>query len=253
MDGKLKHSHAVVTNILLGALLVNAVWWTAARIFQTPALVDPLTVYAHLGDAWQQSMSTHLAASLWRVTVSVVLAGMIGLAVALWMVRARYAGKLLNAFVYFSYPVPKLALLPIVMLLAGLGDLTKIIMIVLIIVFQIIVNLRDSLLQIPAESYVMLTSLGANRRQLFRHVTLPAVLPGLLSALRVAIGTAISVLFVTETYGTDRGMGYYIVDAWMRINYVDMYAGIVVLSMAGFFLFLLIDLLEKALCRWREA
>ncbi|KAA6332004.1 NitT/TauT family transport system permease protein [termite gut metagenome] len=137
------------------------------------------------------------------------------------------------------------------MLLAGLGDVAKISMIVLIILFQIIINVRDSLKNIPRESFLIVTSLGAGQWDMFRHIILPAILPDLLSTLRVAVGTAISVLFVTETYGTDHGMGYFIVDAWMRINYTDMYAGIVILSMTGFSLFLFMDLLEAWLCKWR--
>lgn len=248
----MKRIRTILTNMLLGALLVNLLWYVAARLLQINVLVDPITVYAHLGEVWNRSMSAHALASLWRVIAGVTIAGVLGLGIALWMTLSKPAGKLLGAFVYFSYPVPKLALLPVVMLLAGLGDATKIIMIVLIILFQIIINLRDSLKNIPRESYLIVTSLGAGQWEMFRHVTMPAVLPDLLSTLRVAIGTAISVLFVTETYGTDRGMGYFIVDAWMRINYIEMYAGIVILSMAGFVLFLLTDILESALCKWKS-
>lgn len=248
----MKRIRSAIINMLLGAALVNGVWYIAAAVLQINALVNPLTVYAHMGEVWRSSMSEHLLASLLRIFAGIGIAGVIGLCLALWMVRSRMAGKLLGAFVYFSYPIPKLALLPVVMLLAGLGDATKIIMIVLIILFQIIINLRDSLKNIPRESFLIVTSLGASDRAVFRHVIMPAILPDLLSTFRVATGTAISVLFVTETYGTDRGMGYFIVDAWMRINYIDMYAGIVILSMTGFFLFLLTDILEAVFCKWRS-
>lgn len=247
----MKRARVLLTNMVLGALLINLLWYIAARLLQVNALVDPLTVYLNMGKVWHDSMSDHMLASLWRIVAGVGIAGVTGLILALWMTQSKLAGRLLDAFVYFSYPIPKLALLPVVMLLAGLGDATKIIMIVLIILFQVIINLRDSLKNIPRESFLIVTSLGANQWKVFRHVTMPAILPDLLSTLRVAIGTSISVLFVTETYGTDRGMGYFIVDAWMRINYIDMYAGIVILSMAGFFLFLLTDLLESVLCKWK--
>lgn len=247
----MKRVRQILINMVIGALVVNIVWYVAAILVDKNVLVDPITVYSHLGEVWRKSMSTHLSASLWRIFAGVSIAGISGLLLALWMVRSRWAGRILGAFVYFAYPIPKLALLPVVMLLAGLGDITKIIMIVLIILFQIIVNLRDSLKNIPKESYLIVTSLGANRWETLQHVTLPAVLPDLLSTLRVAIGTAISVLFVTETYGTAHGMGFFIVDAWMRINYTEMYAGIVILSMMGFLLFLLTDLLEAILCKWK--
>ena len=134
------------------------------------------------------------------------------------------------------------------MLIGGLGEGTKVVMIVLIILFQLAVSMRDALLIVPREHFMLAQSLGASTAGILRHVLIPAVLPAFLSALRVAIGTAISVLFVTETYGTTLGLGYYITDAWMRISYLDMYAGVVLLSLIGVLLFILIDLAEVSLC-----
>ena len=88
--------------------------------------------------------------------------------------------------------------------------------------------------------------------QFLRHVILPGTLPEVFSALRVSVGIATSVLFVTETFGTDKGLGFYIVDAWMRIDYLTMYAGIVMLSIIGFLLFLLIDVGDAVFCRWNK-
>ncbi len=78
------------------------------------------------------------------------------------MYRFRKIRLLLGSFVYLCYPIPKLALLPVVMILAGLGDAGKITMIVLIILFQITINVRDSLNNIPKESFLVATSLGAS-------------------------------------------------------------------------------------------
>ena len=66
------------------------------------------------------------------------------------------------------------------------------------------------------------------------------------------MATAISVLFFTETFGTQYGIGYYIMDAWLRVNYLDMYAGIVVLSMMGLLLFILLDWAERRMCAWNQ-
>ena len=79
---------------------------------------------------------------------------------------------------------------------------------------------------------------------------IPGVLPDLLSALRVTVGIAISVLFVTESFGTDKGLGFFIIDSWMRLDYIAMYAGIVALSVIGFVLFLIIDIVDTFFCRW---
>ena len=137
------------------------------------------------------------------------------------------------------------------MLLGGLGEATKVVMIVLIILFQLAVSMRDALLAILEEHFAVTRSLGASTWGFLRHLLLPAALPAALSALRIAIGTAISVLFVTETYGTTEGLGYYISDAWMRIDYLDMYAGIALLSLMGVGLSFYC-LLEAILCPWQS-
>ena len=124
--------------------------------------------------------------------------------------------------------------------------------IILITVFQMIVSVRDAVFNVSKESYHPLISLGASRLQLFYHVTFPAILNELLTSIRLVLGTALSVLFFVEAYGTNQGMGYFIQDAWSRINYIDMYSGILMLSLTGVLLFILIDWLEYSLCRWKK-
>jgi NitT/TauT family transport system permease protein len=160
------------------------------------------------------------------------------------------ADKVLSPLVYFTYPIPKIALLPIIMLLFGLGEGSKLIMIVLIIIFQIIITSRDAVKGIPPEIYRSLQSLGASKWQMFAEIIVPASLSHVLTATRLALGTAVSILFFTETFGTEYGMGYFIMDAWMRVNYLDMYAGIVILSFMGFCIFTAIDLIERRVCSW---
>jgi NitT/TauT family transport system permease protein len=87
---------------------------------------------------------------------------------------------------------------------------------------------------------------------MFRNVIIPASLPGILTALRISLGTALSVLFFTETFGTEFGLGYFIMDAWMRVNYIDMFSGILVLSIMGLLLFVLLDIIERVCCRWKN-
>jgi NitT/TauT family transport system permease protein len=131
------------------------------------------------------------------------------------------------------------------MLMLGIGELAKITLLVLILVFQLIVATRDAVFHIPSDDFDILISLGANRGQRIRWILLPAIVPEVLTSLRIAVGTAVSVLFFTETFGTDKGMGFFIVDSWMRLAYTEMYVGILVLALMGLILFLSIDLLEK--------
>lgn len=69
----------------------------------------------------------------------------------------------------------------------------------------------------------------------------------------MSIGTAISILFFAENYGTKQGVGYYIQDCWTRIDYISMYGGILLLGFLGFVLFIGLDVIEQAMCKWRRS
>lgn len=234
------------------AVFLLALWWAIALLLALPIVPTPDKVLVRLAHVFSRDIFAHAVWSLWRIAAGLGLAVCVGYPFGVLMGYFRRADRYLSPVVYLTYPVPKIALLPILMLLAGVGELSKILMIFLIIVFQVIVAVRDAIRTLPEERYAPLYSLGASLAQVFRFVILPASLPKFITAVRVAMATAVSVLFFTETFGTQYGMGYYIMDAWLRVNYLEMYAGILVFSAMGLLLFGLIDGFERAACRWQR-
>ena len=235
----------------VGAAFLFFAWLALAEVVQLPILPSPLRVAGNIGEIFFSTIAVHGAYSLGRIVAGLLLAVGVGLPLGVLMGWSRRADRLLSPLVYLTYPVPKIALLPIVMLLSGLGDGSKTIMLFLILVFQVVIAVRDSIRAIPEEAFYPLASLGAPFRVVLWEVLLPASLPKFMTAIRVAMATAISVLFFTETFGTQYGMGYFIMDAWLRVNYLEMYSGIVVLSGMGLFLFGVLDCAEKYFCRWQ--
>lgn len=219
-------------------------------ILNRPIVPSPFTVISELINIFQSSIAIHLSYSFGRITAGIVISILLGVPLGYLMGYYQKLDKFLSPLIYFTYPIPKLALLPVVMLLFGLGEASKMIMIVMIIIFQIIITSRDAVKGIPEETFRSLRSLGAGRMQKLGDVIIPASLPEVLTAVRIALGTAVSILFFTETFGTEYGMGYFIMDAWMRVNYLEMYAGILTLSLMGFIIFAVIDLLERLICGW---
>jgi NitT/TauT family transport system permease protein len=136
------------------------------------------------------------------------------------------------------------------MLFLGLGEVSKIFLVGFIIFSQILVGVRDATKRINDEYITSVRSLGAGHLAMLRHVIIPAVLPDLFTSLRVSLGTAVAVLFLAETFATNTGLGYLIVDAWTRVAYAEMYAAIAALSLLGLVLFALTDALEKVCCPW---
>ena len=155
-----------------------------------------------------------------------------------------------HRIVFLTYPVPKVVFLPVLLVLLGLGNASKITLITIIVFFQILVTARDAARAIPAASILSVRSLGAGQWGVFRHVVIPAALPDIFTALRIGTGTAIAVLFLAESIAGTNGVGYYIVDAWGRIDYGSMFAGIIGMALLGVVLYELLDALEGRLCRW---
>jgi len=238
--------------VLMGFILFNIIWFACAELLQLKALPQPFKVYAALPKAFENGITDHLLSSIYRVITGLLISTVIALLLGIIMGYDKRVNRFLGPLLYFTYPVPKLALLPIVMILFGIGEASKIIIIVLIIVFQLILSVRDAVIAIPKEDYAVLTSLKATAFNKMRHITFPAILPAFLSALRVSVGIAMSALFFTETFGTDKGLGFYITDSWMRIDYIQMYLGIFLLSLSGFLLFLFFDVLESVICKWKN-
>lgn len=238
---------------LLGFLLVNLVWLIASIFLDINVIPNPILVYKDFGTVFTNNVLIHILYSLRRIGVGLALSLIVGIPIGILMAYSKKANTILYPFVYFSYPIPKTALLPIAMLLWGMRDGSKIAIIFLIVVFQVIVSVRDSVSNIDTSMYQVTRSVGAGRRQIIWYITLPAILPELLTSIRVSLGTAVSILFFVEGYGTKYGMGYYILDAWSKINYIDMYIGIIVISIIGFALFIFIDFLAEKLCKWNRA
>ena len=234
--------------VVLGAL---ALWQVVAVMVDSSVLPGPWPVAKAFWGALDEGLVTHARVSAYRVVFAIVLAAVTAapLGVVLGMNPRLYAMS--APVIYLSYPVPKIVLLPILLLFLGLGDATKIVMIALILFFQVLILVRDDVRNVRPELVISVRSLGAGPLDLMRHVYIPASLPGLFSALRVSTGVAVAVLFFVESFGTREGLGYYIlVESWGRLDYPEMYAGVTAMALLGLGLYYVIDAMERRFCGW---
>ena len=238
-------------NFVTAFFIIFALWQIFAMIINKPLFPPPYAIIINIFETFHSQISIHVLYSFIRIMVGLLFTLVIGIPVGILMGYFKKIDVILSPIVYFNYPVPKIALLPIIMLIFGLGDLTKIAMIFLITFFPVVVNIKDEVKNIPEEVFYPMYSLGATNFQIIKEIILPGTIKSILTSLRIGIGTAISVLFFTENFGTEYGMGYFIMDSWMRINYIQMYSGILILSIIGLLFFIFIDFLETLLCPWR--
>jgi NitT/TauT family transport system permease protein len=241
-------------DLLLSVVALLAVWQILAMALQQPILPTPIVVsQAFFRELFSGDLTEHLLASLWRVLASTALAIALAVPAGLVLGQSRQLNSLFSPTIYLLYPIPKVVLVPIVLLFLGIGDTAKIVLIFMILFFQILVLVRDQAANIRPELIQSVRSLGAGRRALFRFVYWPASLPAILTALRQSVGTAVAVLYVAELFATRRGLGYYIYYSGSTLfDYPAMYAGIVALSLMGLGLYFSVDWLERLLCPWQS-
>lgn len=221
-------------------------WWIDSRFIPNPFEILAHTVILLLQfDFWQ-----HIVVSGLRLFASIGLALVIGVAVGVTVARNNMLDSILSPVLYIMFPVPKAAFLPVIFVLFGLSDISKIILIFLILFFQMAMATYDAVKSIPKSLYTAAKSLGLRKGHMYRHLIVPAILPNLFSALRISIGIGVAVLFFVETYATNYGLGYYIMNHWSLLDYKNMYSGILVLSFMGYSTFRVIDVLERQIVRW---
>jgi len=238
-------------DIVLAALVLLLLWEVAALLLDTMALPQPWLVFASvIRQLVDGSLVDDLAISAVRAVCGILLALATAVPLGLAVGAEPSWRKRLSPFIYLLYPIPHVVLLPLIIILFGIGNFSKIFLIALIVFFQILVTTRDAAKNIHRNYYYSMQTLGATRMQIYRHVILPASLPEILTAMRISIGTSVAILFFVESFATTRGLGYIIMDSWGRADYVALYAGISCMALLGFCLYLLLDILEKKLCRW---
>jgi NitT/TauT family transport system permease protein len=248
--GRTRWSKAVLTYAVTVAALLGG-WWVLSVAVSLPALPGPGAALRALARSWGEGLSYHTAVSAWRVVASLVLAAASAVPLGLVLGQARAADRVAGPVIYLTYPVPKSVFLPVVMAVLGLGDAARIFMVWLVVFFQVLVGTRDASRAISPQFLHSMRSLGASAADVYRHVVWPAVLPAVFSSLRVGLGTAIAVLFLAETWASQSGIGYFIMLAWTRLGWDDVFAGVLAMGVLGMGLYLLLDLLERVVCPWR--
>lgn len=235
---------------LYGVIIVVALWYLLSILIGSNMVPSPKTTIYELIRLLQNDFIYHILYSMYRIVGAILISLIIGIPVGIALGLSSLIDKIISPVVYLLYPIPKIAFLPIFMVMFGIGDKSKIILMVTIIVFQILIVTRDAVKEIDKDVLISAKVMKFSKVDIIHKVVIPAIAPKIFSALRVSIGIAISALFFSENYATKYGIGYYIMNAWSMVDYKGMFAGVLALSIMSLIIFKIIDLLEKKICPW---
>jgi NitT/TauT family transport system permease protein len=227
-------------------------WELASLLLHNPVLPTPAAAFTQFASQFPVLLP-HFGYSAFRVAAAMAIGLVLGAPLGLLLGRSPRTDVVAGPLIFLNYPIPKVVFLPVFFLLLGIGNGSIVTLIAIIVFFQILVTARDAARAIPSASVMSVRSLGADRWQVFTNVVVPGAMPEIFTALRIGAGTAVAVLFISESIAGSTGLGYYIVDAWGRDSYSQLFAGILAMALLGVLLYEAIEIAEARVCRWERA
>lgn len=239
---------------ILTPVLLLALWELLARSGAVDArLFTPPTQIAV--QAWSMMESNelwkHTGATVARLSVGFACGAVAGIAVGLLMGVWRPLRAALGPTFTALYALPKIAILPLLLLIFGLTETPKVLSVAISVFFVIQINTLAGIVQIDARVLEAARAYKATGFKLFRHVLLPGATPAIITGLRVAAGMSVIVITAVEFVASNDGLGYLIWNSWQLFQPAKMYVGLIVVSLVGALVTALVLLLERAVLPWK--
>lgn len=239
---------------VISPLLLLALWetgaragWLDTRFCPAPsAIVRELATMLADGELWE-----HLAVSLARISIGFVVGAVPGIVIGLTMGLSPTVRAILQPLVHATFPIPKVAILPLFILMFGFGEASKYAIIAVSVVYLVLINTHEGVRQIHPIHFDVGRNFGASRWLMFCDVALPGALPQILAGLRTSLGVALLVIVAAEFVGAKSGIGYLIWNSWQIFAVEKMYVGLMVTALLGFASAALFNLAERVLVPWR--
>ena len=194
---------------------------------------------------------THLNASLLRIVLGFALGALIGVPVGLALGAFRVLRVMFDPILSALYVIPKIAILPLIMLIFGLGEGSKIAIVALATFFVVAINSLGGVRQVDPILIEAGRNFGAGGLQMFRHVILPGALPSIFTGLRLGAGTALLVIIAAEFVAANEGIGFLIWRSWTTLVTENMFVGLVVISALGLITTWLLHLAGRLVMPWQ--
>jgi len=221
--------------------------WIDPVFLPSPAsIVEALYSLTMSGDLWK-----HLSISLARIGSGWVIGSALGLLIGVSMGLISSCRAVGMPLVSAIYPVPKIALLPLLILWLGIGETPKVVTIASGVFFPTIIATLSGVDAVPRNLIRMAQSFNLPMRSIVWKIMLPSALPGILAGFRISVSTALILVVAAEMIGAQYGIGAFLLTAGNLMQSDDLMAGVVILSLLGLSIGAILTILERMLLRWR--
>jgi NitT/TauT family transport system permease protein len=196
-------------------------------------------------------LAQHTAATLYRVFAGFLLGSIPGIAVGLLMAMFRPVRIFFDPLIASLFPIPKIALMPLLLLAFGFGDASKIALVVTAVFFPVVVNTYVGAANIEKIYWDVAKNFGASQSVIFRRIVFFGALPMIFAGLRIALAVSFIVLVASEFVATKSGIGYLIWSSWELLQVDVMFVGIVTVGVLGLIATVVLQEIERKVIPWK--
>jgi len=250
MLDRLRQNHLAGIVSVLGGLLF---WELVSRLLVANALflaAPSQIVYAIYQLTLTGELGRHIYISSIEFVIGYVIAAVIGIALGFGMASNARFKQAMQPWISGFYATPTIALAPLFILWLGIGIWSKVLVVIFLVLFPVTINTEAGLRTTSERLIEMLKSFGANGRQIFFKVSLPSALPFILAGLKLGIGRGLIGVVVAELFGSRAGLGRLISQSADAFNMPELFAGVIVLAVAGIAMTAGFGWVERKLVPW---
>ncbi|MCW2287921.1 ABC transporter permease [Leucobacter luti] len=217
-----------------------------ARFFPAPSSIVETFIKMLLDGV----LIEHAAMTLSRIAVGFVLGAIPGVLLGVLLGSVRPLRQLLEPIFASLLPIPKVAIFPLLLLIFGLGETSKYVIVAIGVFFYLFFNTMSGVMQTPPLLVDVARANGATRIQRWFTVSFPYALPSIFTGLKLATGGAFVIIAASEFVGSQSGLGYLIWSSWSTFAVSKMYVGIVTISVLGYAATALESFIERRVVPW---
>jgi len=235
----------------LTVALALVLWELIARHMKTVYIPPVSQIFATFFHEWfSPTFKAQAIPSLYRMSFGYTFASLVGITIGVCVGAYKPVFKLLDPFLQFLRATPPTAIIPVGILLIGIGDQMKIIVIAFGAMWPILINSADGARLVPFERLDTARIFGLNRFETMVRVILPSATPFIAAGMRTGLSISLILIVVSEMIGSTDGLGYYILQAQRTFAIPEMYGGIVLLAILGYLLNVLFLWGERKVLGW---
>ena len=240
---------------ILSPLILLGLWELFAhlRVIDTRFFPAPTSIFQVLGQMVQSGeLLTHLGISLQRIVIGFLLGAVPGIVVGLAMGLFGPIRAVIQPLIDATFPIPKIAVLPLFLLVLGIGEESKYAIIGVAVIYLVLINTAAGVRNIDRIYLDVGKNFHASRLMMFTDVAFPGALPLILAGVKLGMGVALLVIVSAEFVGARSGLGYLIWTSWQVFQVEKMCVGLMVIAVIGFASAILLNYFERLVIPWKH-